>query len=308
MGLSSKVLSICDFISNDIRGREVISLGNPFPSIEELRRSNLSEVFVSQILRQELDHQAKYIFEELYKVNRFEVVDISEEESADYIADLNDLDFTNNHKKKYDLLLDLGTQEHVFNNNNFLQNVFNLLKPGGIYIFEVPCTGYIDHGFRQYSPTFFFDLCVANPNSLKLEYLSVHDSDLNIDLLPVYKKLDPNFETICSPIGSNKSRLSINLGSATGTAINMINISGKYFDLLGVIRKSEDIELSFKVTQCIYRNYSLKKILPDKNRAYKKNKSNIKNFIKSILIYFPLPINLKIACINMFLCMYRKLK
>ncbi len=308
MGLSAKVLSICDYISSDIKGAEIISLGNPFPSIKELRRSNLKKEMINQILERRIDIQAKYIFEDLFEASKFDVVDISEEELADYIADLNELEFTTNHHKKYDLLLDLGTQEHVFNNNNFLQNVFNLLKPGGIYIFEVPCTGYIDHGFRQYSPTFFFDLCSANSNFLKLEYLSAHDSNLNIDLLPVYEKLDPNFKRICAPLESDSSRLSINLGSATGAAINMINMSGRYFDLLGVIKKTTDFQLSFKVSQCIYRNYSLKKIIPDKRNEDGKEKLNIKSFIKSVLIYFPLPIYSKIVFLDLLLSLYRKLK
>ena len=130
MGLSAKVLSICDFISSDIKGAEIISLGNPFPSIKELRRSNLNKEMINQILERRIDIQARYIFEDLFEASKFDVVDISEEELADYIADLNELEFTTNHHKKYDLLLDLGTQEHVFNNNNFLHNVFNLFKTG----------------------------------------------------------------------------------------------------------------------------------------------------------------------------------
>lgn len=63
---------------------------------------------------------------------------------------------------KYDLVFDGGTSEHVFDVKNCLFNAVNLLKPGGTVIHAVPLTGWVNHGFIQYSPRMFWDFYNAS--------------------------------------------------------------------------------------------------------------------------------------------------
>jgi hypothetical protein len=65
---------------------------------------------------------------------------------------------------RYDLILDLGTLEHLSNLSTALHNLFGMLKDGGSYFFALPCNQWVDHGFFQFSPTFFVDLCHHNPH------------------------------------------------------------------------------------------------------------------------------------------------
>ena len=77
--------------------------------------------------------------------HEFSILDISNDEGAEYIHDLNDLIFDKSLLNQYDYVIDFGTQEHVFNNNIFLLNVFNLLKDKGNYIFELPANCNLEH-------------------------------------------------------------------------------------------------------------------------------------------------------------------
>ncbi len=78
-------------------------------------------------------------------------MDASEYEGAEYCQDLNEpvqLDLY----KRFDVILDGGTLEHVFNVPQALDNVFHMLTNGGIFISINGITGWAGHGFYQFSP------------------------------------------------------------------------------------------------------------------------------------------------------------
>ncbi len=64
--------------------------------------------------------------------------------------------------KQFDFVMNAGTAEHVFNVFQFFQNVHDLTIPGGLMVHGMPFTGWYDHGFYNFNPTFFFDLAVWN--------------------------------------------------------------------------------------------------------------------------------------------------
>ncbi len=58
----------------------------------------------------------------------------------------------------FELLLNFGTAEHVFNVFQFFKTAHDLTAVGGIMMHSSPFTGWLDHGFFNFQPTFFFDL------------------------------------------------------------------------------------------------------------------------------------------------------
>ena len=73
-------------------------------------------------------------------------------------------DLNNEYKdvKKYDVVTNIGTSEHIFNQLAVFKTIHNSVKAGGLIIHQLPGQGYYDHGFYNYQPTFFFDLAQAN--------------------------------------------------------------------------------------------------------------------------------------------------
>jgi hypothetical protein len=73
-------------------------------------------------------------------------------------------DLNNEYKddKKYDVVTNIGTSEHIFNQLAVFKTIHNLVTAGGVIIHQLPWQGYYDHGFYNYQPTFFFDLAQAN--------------------------------------------------------------------------------------------------------------------------------------------------
>jgi hypothetical protein len=87
--------------------------------------------------------------------------DCSTYEDPDFLMDLN-LPVDSALFERFDVILDIGTTEHIFNVPMVLRNLNYMLKKGGEIILCLPSSNSIDHGFYSFSPTFFFDFFTAN--------------------------------------------------------------------------------------------------------------------------------------------------
>ena len=93
--------------------------------------------------------------------SQVDTMDYSVYEGADIAHDLN-LPIPDEHKEKYDFVLDAGTIEHVFDLPQVLKNVFDALKIGGIFFFDTPYWYHPHHGYYNCSPELFEDYFQAN--------------------------------------------------------------------------------------------------------------------------------------------------
>ena len=64
--------------------------------------------------------------------------------------------------RKFDISINHGTAEHIFNIAQVFMTMHQYTVPGGMMIHESPFTGWIEHGFYNLQPTLFFDLCEFN--------------------------------------------------------------------------------------------------------------------------------------------------
>lgn len=68
--------------------------------------------------------------------------------------------------RQYDLVTNLGTTEHIFNQANCFTVMHDFTRPGGVMVHGVPALGYLEHGFFNYHPNFFHALVAANAYEL----------------------------------------------------------------------------------------------------------------------------------------------
>lgn len=73
----------------------------------------------------------------------------------------------------YDVVMNHGTAEHVFNIAQVFATIHDCCKVGGLMIHESPFTGWLDHGFYCLQPTLFYDLAAAN--GYEIEVLAVEE-------------------------------------------------------------------------------------------------------------------------------------
>jgi SAM-dependent methyltransferase len=84
-------------------------------------------------------------------------LDFSDYEGADIVADLN-VPLPSELSNKFDVVIDGGTTEHVYNVAIALENCSRLCKPGGQIIHILPADNFNGHGFWQFSAELFFSL------------------------------------------------------------------------------------------------------------------------------------------------------
>lgn len=68
--------------------------------------------------------------------------------------------------RKYDVVINHGTAEHIFNIAMVFKSMHDWTKTGGHMVHEVPCVGWVDHGFYCLQPGLFYDLSAANEYEL----------------------------------------------------------------------------------------------------------------------------------------------
>ncbi len=295
MGLCRQDLALLTGLKFLVKGKSVITLGNPFFERSTLRKF-MPKNEIDTCFKLEKIDRAEWLFKNALGAVEFLILDISKEEGAHIIHDMNSEELPSCCAGRFDLVLDCGTQEHVFDNNNFLRNVFKMLKIEGYYYFNVPASGMLEHGFRQYSPTFFYDLCQKNKLMIKLAYLSLfHPPSSNgVNLLDLYQKLDPvNFKESVSPLNATEPK-NDKYGFFTGFMIRIHNAQPKPSALLGLIKKNREDALSFSITQCLYRTYPLNMMTGDHQSKRKKVfDSLIKGVLIILALKFPLPVFIK---------------
>jgi SAM-dependent methyltransferase len=89
-------------------------------------------------------------------------IDANGEGSA-HIFDLNrNLAEHYDYLDRFDLVTNLGTLEHCFDQAVAFENMHRLCRPGGLMIHCLPTQGLVNHGFYNYHPRFVADLAAAN--------------------------------------------------------------------------------------------------------------------------------------------------
>ena len=301
MGMSVSQLGVILSLKEHINDKNVLSLGVQFPpSKNEIItfQKNFPELLSNSELdllsQASLKDFQKVLFKNILGAKDIHSIDISPEEGADYIWNMNeDLSIDNEDRSlvklssSFDFVFEGGTMEHVSNTGSYLKNVFFLLKSKGIYCLNIPSNGWFEHGFFQFSPTFLADLTSANSPNITLDYLCVDDGLLKIRGLAFnsfYKKINFDFPPKLAISKSHrfykKSYQSTSL--ATGTLMQLLNDSSVPLGIMAVIQKNKDFSLNMNLIQSIYEDYDLATTIGKSEPSTNKkliNKTSLKSFI-----------------------------
>ena len=87
-------------------------------------------------------------------------------------ADLNTFAVPPEYHGAFDLLANLGSTEHVFDQANVFRCMHDLVKVGGVFWHCVPTIGYYNHSLYNYHPLFFVFLARANKYKIESATLS----------------------------------------------------------------------------------------------------------------------------------------
>lgn len=101
---------------------------------------------------------AKVIYRLLFDAKKMVAIDLNGTETA-IPADLNEpvpMD------EVFDITINNGTAEHVFNIGQVFKTVHERTAVNGVILHEAPFTGWYNHGFYNLQPTLYYDIATAN--------------------------------------------------------------------------------------------------------------------------------------------------
>jgi len=92
---------------------------------------------------------------------RYSCIDLFEAEGVVQV-DLNLSPLPAEHRSRHDLVTNVGTTEHIFNQARAFEAIHDATKVGGIMFHAVPGNGMFNHGLIKYEPKFFLYLAHVN--------------------------------------------------------------------------------------------------------------------------------------------------
>jgi SAM-dependent methyltransferase len=122
----------------------------------EVAERTLAELFPNNTTS--VSNTAQAAFYRIFGVSSYRSLDIFDAR-ANYRFDLN---YWIPAIRRFDVITNFGTWEHVFRIDQAFRTVHKLLKPGGVLLCVMPAFGDIDHGFYNIHPVFYRKFCEAN--------------------------------------------------------------------------------------------------------------------------------------------------
>lgn len=101
---------------------------------------------------------AKVFYGLFFNPRHMEAIDPSGTKGAHRL----DLNFPQDLGRGFEVTVNNGTAEHIFNIGQFFKTMHDHTKVGGLMIHEAPFTGWFNHGFYNVQPTLFVDLVATN--------------------------------------------------------------------------------------------------------------------------------------------------
>lgn len=133
---------------------------------------------------------AKLIYQALFDFRNYTAIDLLPPNDYRVQQDLN-LPFDLG--KRFDVCINDGTTEHVFNQANCYKAIHDHTAPGGVMIHWTPCLGWVDHGLYNVQPGFFHDLATANGYEVLLAALA--GTSTTVPLIPPDHRRDDRRES-----------------------------------------------------------------------------------------------------------------
>tara|TARA_B100001063_G_C16762070_1_gene556505 strand:- start:257 stop:1105 length:849 start_codon:yes stop_codon:yes gene_type:complete len=191
-----------NFIKSD--SPNAIDLGFQTPSIEidkfiEYLLKNKKTISDSQITNLNKIKDKNFSTRDFFTAINFKdyaAIDINGVQDS-YQYDLNfNIEEKYNFKNQYDLVINNGTGEHVFNQFSLFENFHNLTKKNGIMLNILPFIDWINHGFYNFNPILFADLSAGNDYEIiKISFANRMGSELDLkkeDHLILFEQIKPS--------------------------------------------------------------------------------------------------------------------
>ncbi|MEZ4753771.1 MAG: hypothetical protein R3A13_05600 [Bdellovibrionota bacterium] len=173
MGLGRTVISLlAETVLENRKYRKAITIGRQSLVLTEDEKNYISTKLNKNHLQITSEYADEYI-KSLLGLEDLKSMDISDYEGAEIIHDLNH-ELPEELNEKFDLLIDGGSLEHIFNIPEAIKSYMKLIKEGGDLFIVTVGNNHFGHGFYQLSPDFFYRV-FSIENGFEVRKLIIED-------------------------------------------------------------------------------------------------------------------------------------
>jgi hypothetical protein len=180
---------------------QVLTLGHQslrlFPAEVAFFRNAYQESFDSAVTtldRHTWDDYVDGFLRDFLGAASISVLDASPFEGADTVHDMN-IRVPKEWHGRYDVVIDGGSLEHIFDVPTAFANLADMLKVGGTIFINTPANNMMGHGFYQFSPELMFRI-FSEANGFDLQNVLLYEARYpGLELTKkdtVYKVVDPD--------------------------------------------------------------------------------------------------------------------
>lgn len=130
--------------------------------------------------RNEIGSFAELLLTKYFRVKNVESIDFSDYEDSTFVWDMNKPflgPLADRLKNKFDLAIDFGTLEHIFNVPQALFNISYFCSSNADIVHVLPANGWVGHGFYQFSPELFYSVYSEENGYLNTEVFLANCND-----------------------------------------------------------------------------------------------------------------------------------
>lgn len=161
---------------NGVNFDKVLTLGHQKLYITDNQIKSLSRNFNIDIknFKSKYGEYSDEFFKVFLDAKSVESLDYSEYEKCNIVHDMN-IQIPNKYYENYDVVIDGGALEHIFNFPIAIENCMNMVKKNGsIFIFSM-ANNHMGHGFYQFSPELYFSIFNGNGFTVNDVILDEHN-------------------------------------------------------------------------------------------------------------------------------------
>ena len=186
--------SVESFFLLNGKNKSALDIGSQTPSISsdfikhlinKYKHLNKTQITNLNLLKEKIINKTKFTTREYFLslgFKKYNSIDINGAYKS-YKFDLNkDIVSVYKFNKKYDLVINNGTGEHIFNQHSLFLNMHNLTNKNGLLLHILPFIDWINHGFYNFNPIFFADLAASNDYDIvKLSFANRNATEIIIE-------------------------------------------------------------------------------------------------------------------------------
>ena len=151
MGIDIHALNFLRYISSTEPLGRVATIGRQLLLIAPAKVAAILELPITT----KFGTYSEELLQRYFGATQVDSYDYSDYEGATFTADLNRPLLPT---REYDLVIDCGSAEHIYNIPQALANISSLCTKGGRVVHVSPGNNFCGHGFWQFSPELFFSL------------------------------------------------------------------------------------------------------------------------------------------------------